>query len=201
MALNGAYPILLVGLDSSLSDQEYSKLSILESLSKRTPVQQSELDALIKKSESMAQSAVRVPFVFNADLIGAQPDSYSSAMVKTFELYSNGKIGTKSSANTYTINLKSKSSSDSVSLFTDVIYSLADILASQKDKVPRCAFFGGNLVIPNGYIVRISRQSSEDNELQSISIEIQKDLNYATPQEKAPDSTEVTVFEISDFWG
>lgn len=217
MAINGKYPVLLVGMADALTQQESSRLNLLEALKNPTKEQLLELDSLKLKSDipgltesytpgflsgatEKAKSLTRMPIILDGEIIKAKPDGYQSTMSKTLTLLGDNSIGVKSLENRVTISIKTKSSKTDVSVFPDIICSVADIIFSKKDSVPRISYFGDNVIIPDGYLVGLSRNSSADSEIEIISITIQKSLNTEEKKEAKEQKPEQKVYEVSDLW-
>lgn len=198
MAINGLFPVLLVGLDDALTPAEASELNKLLALSNPSPEQLVRIDTL-KQLSSTSSLIPRIPIILDGEIMKAQPDSYSTTMVKQMNIYGDNTVGVKSAANTVSISIMTKSSKTGVSIFPDVIFSIADIIFAKKDSVPRVSYFGDNIIIHNGYITRISKSSRANSEREVITLEIQKEL------ESLLDSTEektktVEPFKVASDW-
>lgn len=198
MAINGLFPVLLVGLDDALTPVEASELNKLLALSNPSPEQLVRIDAL-KQLSSASSLIPRIPIILDGEIMKAQPDSYSTTMVKQMNIYGDNTVGVKSAANTVSISIMTKSSKTGVSIFPDIIFSIADIIFAKKDSVPRVSYFGDNIIIPNGYITRISKSSRANSEREVITLEIQKELesllDAATEQ-----TTAVEPFKVASDW-
>lgn len=198
MALNGLFPVLLVGLDDALTPTQSSELNKLLALANPSPEQLIRINTLKELSET-SSLIPRIPIILDGEIMKAQPDSYSTTMVKQMSVYGDNTVGVKSAANTVSISIMTKSSKGQVSIFPDIIFSIADIIFSKKDSVPRISYFGDNIIIPNGYITRISKSSNANSEREVITLEIQKDIESqditSVDQSKA-----VEPFKVASDW-
>lgn len=198
MALNGLYPVMLVSLEDALTPVQSDELNRLMALANPNELQLARITAL-KSIATATGGVLRMPIILDGEIIAAQPEGYNTTMVKQMQVYGDNTIGVKSTANTVTINIATKSSKDGISIFPDIIFSIADIIFSKNDNVPRFSYFGDNIIIPNGYITRISKSSRADTEREVISIEVQKDLDFAIPG--ITEATEpATPFSVDSSW-
>lgn len=198
MAINGLFPVLLVGLDDALTPTQSNELNKLLALANPSPEQLVRIDAL-KELSSVSSLIPRVPIILDGEIMKAQPNNYSTTMVKQLSVYGDNTVGVKSAANTVSISIMTKSSKNGVSIFPDIIFSIADIIFSKKDNVPRISYFGDNIIIPNGYITRISKSSTANSEREVITIEIQKDIESQDATTAEEDKT-VAPFKVSSDW-
>lgn len=177
MALNGLFPVMLVDLNSALDPTETNELNRLLTLQNPTPEQLADINKL-KSKVSAGGFLPRIPLVLDGEIIQAQPESYTTTMVKQMTILGDNTIAVKSAANTVTINIVTKSKKKGLSIFSDLIFTIADVFASKTDNVARISYFGDNILIPNGYLTRLSKSSSANSEREVITMEIQKDLNF-----------------------
>lgn len=177
MALNGLFPVMLVDLNSALDPTETNELNRLLTLQNPTGEQLAKINTL-KAKVSDSGFLPRIPLVLDGEIIQAQPDSYATTMVKQMTILGDNTIAVKSAANTVTINIVTKSKKRGLSIFSDLIFTIADVFASKTDNVARISYFGDNILIPNGYLTRLSKSSSANSEREVITMEIQKDLNF-----------------------
>lgn len=175
MALNGLFPVMLVDLNSALDPTESNELNRLLTLQNPTGEQLSKINTL-KTKVSAGGFLPRIPLVLDGEIIQAQPESYTTTMVKQMTILGDNTIAVKSAANTVTINIVTKSKKKGLSIFSDLIFTIADVFASKTDNVARISYFGDNILIPNGYLTRLSKSSSANSEREVITMEIQKDL-------------------------
>lgn len=177
MALNGLFPVMLVDLNSALDPTESNELNRLLTLQNPTGEQLAKINTL--KAKVIAGGFLpRIPLVLDGEIIQAQPESYTTTMVKQMTILGDNTIAVKSAANTVTINIVTKSKKKGLSIFSDLIFTIADVFASKTDNVARISYFGDNILIPNGYLTRLSKSSSANSEREVITMEIQKDLNF-----------------------
>lgn len=184
MALNGLFPVLLVDLSDALTQQESAELNKLMALQNPNAEQQAMIDKLKMKSQEASGflgGLARIPIILDGEIIKAQPENYQQTMVKQITLFGDNSIGIKSVANTVTINIVTSSSKTGVSIFPDILYTIADVLASKQDSVARISYFGDNVLIPKGYLTRLSKSSSANSEREVITLEIQKELDIELP--------------------
>ena len=177
MALNGPFPVMLVDLNSALDPSETNELNRLLTLQNPTGEQLAKINTL-KAKVSAGGFLPRIPLVLDGEIIQAQPESYATTMVKQMTILGDNTIAVKSAANTVTINIVTKSKKKGLSIFSDLIFTIADVFASKTDNVARISYFGDNILIPNGYLTRLSKSSSANSEREVITMEIQKDLNF-----------------------
>lgn len=198
MAINGLFPVLLVGLDDALTPVQSNELNKLLALANPSPEQLIRIDAL-KELSSVSSLIPRVPIILDGEIMKAQPSGYSTTMVKQLSVYGDNTVGVKSAANTVSISIMTKSSKNGISIFPDIIFSIADIIFSKKDNVPRISYFGDNIIIPNGYITRISKSSTANSEREVITLEIQKDIESQDAATVEKDKT-VSPFKVASDW-
>mgnify|MGYP000521875380 CR=1 FL=1 len=175
MALNGLFPVMLVDLNSTLDPTETNELNLLLTLKNPEGEQLARINTLKDKAADGGFGA-RIPLVLDGEIIQAQPESYTTTMVKQMTILGDNTIAVKSAANTVTINIVTKSKKKGLSIFSDLIFTIADVFASKTDNVARISYFGDNILIPNGYLTRLSKSSSANSEREVITMEIQKDL-------------------------
>lgn len=198
MAINGLFPVLLVGLDDALTPVQSNELNKLLALANPSPEQLIRIDAL-KELSSVSSLIPRIPIILDGEIMKAQPSGYSTTMVKQLSVYGDNTVGVKSAANTVSISIMTKSSKNGVSIFPDIIFSIADIIFSKKDNVPRISYFGDNIIIPNGYITRISKSSTANSEREVITLEIQKDIESQDAATVEKDKS-VPPFKVASDW-
>lgn len=198
MAINGLFPVMLVDLNDALTPVQSDELNRLLALSSPSPEQLAQIDTLKAKSQ-LSSVTPRMPIILDGEIIKAQPESYQMTMVKQMQIYGDNTVGVKSAANTVSISIMTKSSKHGVSIFPDLIFSIADMMFSKKDSVPRISYFGDNVIIPNGFITRISKSSRADSEREVITMEIQKDLENSIIS-AIKDAENVEPFKVASDW-
>ena len=198
MALNGLFPVMLVDLNDALTPVQSDELNRLLAMSNPSPEQLAQIDEL-KVKANISSDTPRMPIILDGEIIKAQPESYSMTMVKQMQIYGDNTVGVKSAANTVSISIMTKSSKQGISIFPDLIFSIADIMFSKKDSVARISYFGDNVIIPNGYITRISKSSRADSEREVITMEIQKDLENSIIS-AIKDAESVKPFKVASDW-
>lgn len=201
MAINGKYPILLVGMVDVLTSAEERLLKQLSALS--TPDDATKVQIETMKAKSLATgslaSLARMPIVFDGEIIPAHVEGFSTSMVKQLSVFEDKNV-VDQAANTVTINIKT-SRSEKNSIFSELLFSVADIIFSKSNTLPSVSYFGGSVVIPNGYLVRLSRSGSSSSSEEIIGLEIAKDLSFLFGDEALPtDGTTAEVFGTSDSW-
>lgn len=199
MALNGVYPTLLVGMIDALTSLESLELNELQALANPDEIQLARISILKLKSLIPVATLARMPIILDGKIIKAQPSNYQTTMVKQMEIYGDNSIGIKSAANTVTISIETVSSATGVSVFPDIMYSVADIIFSKKDNVPRISYFGDNIIIPDGYLTRMSKSSNANSEKEVITLEIQKDIESSIVG-KATQAVDKPPFSVNSSW-
>lgn len=198
MAINGLFPVMLVDLNDALTPVQSNELNRLLAVSNPSPEQLAQIDEL-KAKANISSATPRMPIILDGEIIKAQPESYSMTMVKQMQIYGDNTVGVKSAANTVSVSIMTKSSKQGVSIFPDLIFSIADIMFSKKDSVARISYFGDNVIIPNGFITRISKSSRADSEREVITMEIQKDLESSIIS-AVEDVESVKPFKVASDW-
>lgn len=199
MALNGLFPVMLVDLNSALDPVKTNELNRLLTLQNPTPEQLADINKL-KSKVSAGGFLPRIPLVLDGEIIQAQPESYTTTMVKQMTILGDNTIAVKSAANTVTINIVTKSKKKGLSIFSDLIFTIADVFASKTDNVARISYFGDNILIPNGYLTRLSKSSSANSEREVITMEIQKDLNFELLS-KTEGTKKAVPYKNTSSWG
>ncbi|CAH9011787.1 conserved hypothetical protein [Vibrio phage 236O40-1] len=200
MAINGKYPILLVGMTDILSSAEERALKQLSALSAPDDATKAQIEAL--KAKSMATgslaSLARMPIIFDGDIIPAHIEGFSTSMVKQLSVFEDKNVVDQAS-NTVTINIKT-SRTEKNSIFSELLFSVADIIFSKSNTLPSVSYFGGSVVIPNGYLVRLSRSGKSDSSEEIIGLEIAKDLSFLFGSESLPATEATEIFSTSSSW-
>lgn len=196
MAINGIHPVLLVGLTDVLTPAEAALLKQLSNMSYSlgtTPAQKAANEAAkaaneataaaLKQRATVAATASelninRLPIVFDGEIIPASATNYSTTMVKQLSISQGANIVTQA-ANTVTVNIETSRSVKNT-IFVDLLFSIADIIFAKSDFAPNVSYFGGSVVIPNGWLIRLSRSGSASGDRERISMEIAKDLSFLT---------------------
>lgn len=207
MAISGSNPIILFGLIDVLTTAESDLLKKLSAATNknRTAADIAAIDALKAKSTNTAvisaATLARVPIILDGELVPATVEGYSMTMVKTLSVFEGANTVTQA-ANTVTVRIKTSSSVEN-KIFLELLFSIADIIFSKSDIAPSISYFGGEVAIPNGYLVRMTRQASSTSTEEFVTLEIAKDLSFlfgeaqefntlpaATPVEVVPSSGE-----------
>lgn len=218
MALGGKYPVLLVGLIDVLTPTETQLLKRLSTMSYPTgatataqatiEAQKAANDATVAALKSRASASAtlsslltRLPIILDGEIIPASATNYSALMVKQLSVFE-GANTTTQAANTVSINIKTSRSAKN-SIFTDLLFSVADVIFSKSDIAPSISYFGGSVAIPNGYLIRLSRRGSDNSTEEVITLEIAKDLSFLFGEMQdfyaAPEGSPA-VINASDSW-
>lgn len=185
MAITGKYPILLVGLVDVLTPYESQILKQLSAMTTRgtmAPEDVATKEALQTKAEALSSSSLslsdlaRLPIIFDGEIIPAVVSNYNTTMVKQISVFENANI-VSNAANTVSISIRT-SRSEANNMFVDLLFSIADIIFSKSDIAPSVSYFGGSVVIPNGYLIRLTRSGKSDDSEEVITMEIAKDLSF-----------------------
>ena len=177
MALNGSFPVLLLYLDQTLTAAETKELVILEGQKELDETDTARLKELQEAAKSGGNNSTTtpIPIVLDGQVIKAVPDSYNTQMIKSFATYGGDPVIT-STLNTVSVNIETQNQKKGLSAFSDVLFGLADFYASQYEALPKISYFGGSVVIDRGYLIRLSRSQSQNNESEIITLEIQRDV-------------------------
>lgn len=200
MAINGKYPILLVGMIETLSSAEAKALKQLSALSAPNDSQKITIENLKAKAlatNSLA-SLARLPIIFDGEIIPAHVEGFSTSMVKQLSVFESKNI-VDQAANTITVNIKT-SRTEKNSIFSELLFSVADIIFSKSDSLPSVSYFGGSVVIPNGYLVRLTRSGKTNSSEEIIGLEIAKDLDFLFGSERLPTDGVGEVFATAKDW-